>query len=83
MALGEHFCQLVTDALAADGFGFGCETAHGGGCDGFDLEAEAGGEADGAQDAQVVLFKALLGLANGANDSGVEVGEAAYVVDDG
>ncbi len=83
MALGEHFGQLVADALAADGVDFRGEAAHGGGCGGFDLEAEAGGEAHGAQHAQMVLFKALLGLADGADDAGVEVGEAADIIDDG
>jgi hypothetical protein len=31
----------------------------------------------------MILFKALAGLADSANDAGVEVGEAVDVIDDG
>ena len=57
--------------------GFGGEAADGGGGAGVELEAEAGGEADAADHAEVVFFEAGVGLADGAHDAGVEVGQAA------
>ena len=47
------------------------------------MEAEAGGEANGAGEAEVVFGKAEGGVADGAEDAGVEVGQAADVVEDG
>ncbi len=83
MAFGEHFGQFVAHALAADGVDTRGESADGGECCRFDLEAEARGEADGAQQAQLVFFKAAIGLADGADDAGIEIGETADVVDHG
>ena len=81
MAFGEHLGQLFADALAADGVDAGGELAHGGESGGFDLESEAGGEADGAKQAKLVFFEALFGSADGANDAGIEIVEAADVVE--
>lgn len=83
VALGKHFGELVADTLAADGGGFGGEAAHGGSCAGLELETEAGGEADAAKHAEMVLLETGVGLADGAHDAQVEVGKAAHVVDYG
>jgi hypothetical protein len=80
-AFGEHPGEFVADALTADDFGFVGETADGGGCGGVDLKAEPRGKANGAQHAQVIFFKALAGLADGADDTGSEIGQAVDVVD--
>ena len=83
VALGEHLGQLVANALAADGVNARRERADGGESGGFDLEPEARGKAHGAQQAQLVFFEALLGVADGADDAGIEIGEAADVVEYG
>jgi hypothetical protein len=62
---------------------FGSEAAHGGGRGGVDLEAEAGGEADSAQQAQMILGKATGRVADRADETGVEIGEATDMVDNG
>ena len=49
---------------------------------GIDGEAEAGGEADGAEEAQGVFGEAGGGVTNGAEDTGFQIGEAADEVDD-
>ncbi len=82
LALGEHFGELVADALAADGVDTRSELADRGVSGGVEGKAEAGGEADGAEEAELVFFEAAGGRADGAEDSGVEVGEAAYVVEE-
>jgi hypothetical protein len=81
-SLGEHLGQLVAYSLTADKVDFWCQSSHGGSRCGVQLEAEAGSEAHGAQHAQVVFFKAQLGLTNGPDDAGFEVGQSAHVVDD-
>ncbi len=52
------------------------------GC-GLDLKAEARGEPNGAEHPQMVFFEALVGVADGPDDAGVEVGQAVDVIDDG
>jgi hypothetical protein len=80
-SLGEHLGQLVAYSLTADKVDFWCQSSHGGSRCGVQLEAEAGSEAHGAQHAQVVFFKAQLGLADSANDAGIDVSQAAHVID--
>ena len=46
------------------------------------MEVEAGGEADGAEHAEVVFGKAGDGVADGADDTGGEVGSAVDKVED-
>ncbi len=48
---------------------------------GLDFESEARREADGPQQAEVVLGEAHLGVADGADQPGVEVGAAAHEVE--
>jgi hypothetical protein len=83
MTFGEHAGELVADALAADGGGFWGESLDGRGGGGVDIELEAGSEADAAQHAEVVFFKAEFGAADGADDASIEIGDAVDVVDDG
>jgi hypothetical protein len=79
-AFGEHPGELVTDAFAADGVDAGSEGANGICGRGMEFEAEAGGETDGAEHAEVVFLKTLLGTADGADDAGAKVGEAADII---
>ena len=83
MALCQHAGEFVADTLAADGLDFGGLGSDGGVGGGVEGEAEACGEANGAEHAKVVFFEAASGGADGAEDAGLEVGEAAYVVEDG
>ena len=46
----------------------------------LDGEAEARGEADGAQHPQVILFKAAVGRTDGTDDAGLEIGASAHEV---
>jgi hypothetical protein len=81
VAFGEHLGQFVAHALPADGFDFGGKAAHGGGGSSFNLKAEARGKADSAQHPQVVFFKARGWLTDGAQNAGVQVSKAVYVID--
>jgi hypothetical protein len=47
---------------------------------GLDCEPQAGGEAHGAQQAQVVFAEAGVGIADGADQAGVEIGAAPDVI---
>ena len=82
-ALDEHFCEFVAHTLAAYCIDKRGERTHGAPGFRLDFEAEAGGEAHTTQHAQMVFFKAQLGAADGANDAGIEIRYAAYIVDDG
>ena len=48
----------------------------------FDGVAEAGGEADGAEQAELVFVEAAMGIADGADDAGIEIGQAADVIEE-
>jgi hypothetical protein len=61
VAFGEHLGKLVADTLAADCVNARGESADGGVSGGFDFKSEARGEADGAQQAELVFLKAALG----------------------
>jgi hypothetical protein len=74
MAFGEHLGQLVADTFTADGMNARGENADGGMGSGFDFKSEARGEADGAQEAKLVLLEASAWIANGADCSGIEIG---------
>src|SRR5439155_3744406 len=50
------------------------------GSGGLDRESKAGGEARCAEHAQVVLAKARLGIADGADQTGFEIRSAANIV---
>ena len=80
--LGQEAEQLVADALGADAADLRREGPEGGKGGGFDGEAERGGEAHGAQQAQVVLGEAHRRVADGANDSGLEIRLAVDVIAD-
>ena len=49
---------------------------------GFDREIEARGEADGAEHAEFVFGEAQRGIADGADDFGVEIAASADEVED-
>ena len=80
VAFGEHAGELVADAFAADLSDSGGELADGALGFRFDGEAEAGGEADGAEHAQLVFFEAAVGLADGADDPFAKIAFAADVI---
>ena len=75
--------SLVADAFAGDLRDSRGELADGAFGFRFDGEVETGGEADGAEHAQLVFFKAAMGLADGADDAVAEIVFAADVVEDG
>jgi hypothetical protein len=80
VAFCEHAGELVADAFAADLSDSGGELADGALGFRFDGEVEAGGETHGAEHAQLVFFKAAVGLANGADDAVAEIVFAADVI---
>ena len=80
-ALGQDARDLVPDALGRD-VGDGRRRGRDRGArDGLDREAEAGGEAHGAQHAQAVLGDARAGVADRADDAGAQVRQPADEVD--
>lgn len=81
-AFGQDAGEFVADPFGGDGGDGGREAREGVPGGGFDFEAEAGGKADGAEQAEAVFGEALSGVADGAEAVGVEVGEAFDVVDD-
>jgi hypothetical protein len=80
VALGEHFGQLVAHALAAYSVNARRERTDRAMCPWLYLESETSREAHRAQHAQAVFFQSLFRAANGANDAGIEIGEAANIV---
>ena len=81
-AFGQDAGEFVADAFGGDGGDGGSEAREGVPGGGFDFEAEAGGEADGAEQTEAVFGEALRGVADGAEAAGLEVGESVDVVDD-
>lgn len=80
--LGPHARQFLQDAFGADlqdFFRIGTDRARRGG---IQVELQHGGEAYGAQHAEVVFLKASAGIPDGANDSRAQIVESADVVDD-
>ncbi len=73
----EHHAKFLADAFAADGGDIFLKGGHGVGGFGGDGEFEAGGEADGAEHAEVVFGEAGFGVADGAEGFGVDVALAA------
>jgi ABC-type sugar transport system ATPase subunit len=63
--------ELFADPLGADLGDVGRDSADGLPGAWLDLEAEEGREADGAEEAQVILAKAIFGAANGADEAGL------------
>ncbi len=80
-AFGQHLCQLFADALTAHGVDESGKLANCGERDRFDVEAEAGGEANCAEKAELVFLKAPFGIADGANHACIEIGQTADMVD--
>src|SRR5439155_1247660 len=81
-ALADRDRHLGADALGRD-VGDGRRRGRDrGACRGLDREAEAGGEADGAQHAQAVLGDPRLCVADRADDAGAQVHLPADEVDD-
>ncbi len=74
--------EFVADAFGADFGNQGSGLLEGGPGGGFDGEAEGGGEADGAEEAEVVFLEAGGGFADGADELGFQVGLAVDVVDE-
>jgi hypothetical protein len=72
-AFGEELGELVAEALARDLADFRGELADSGKSGGLDGISEAGGEADGADHAQLVFAEAERGLADGADEAGAEI----------
>ena len=72
MALGEHAGEFVADAFAAYACNMRGERPDGGEGGLVDFEVETGGEADGAEHAQVVFFEAERWVADGAEDAGFD-----------
>ncbi len=83
LALGEHPGQLVAHPFAAHRVDARRHRAHGSSRLRFQLKSEAGRKAHRAQQAQLVFFKAPVGIADGAQHARIEVGQAADIVDDG
>ena len=81
MAFGEHFGEFVADSFAADGLNARGESADGRKCYRLDFKPEARGEADCAQQAELILLEAAAWLANGADYTRLQVGQTAHVVD--
>jgi len=77
----EHFGQFFTDTLTAYGMDARGELADCGEGGGFDGEAETGSKADRAKEAEVVFFETLFGSTNGADYAGIEIVEAANVIE--
>src|SRR6185312_6618259 len=80
-AFGQNARDLVSNALSRNAFDIGVKIADGVECGGIDFEAEAGGEAHGAQHAKVVLAKSFKWIADRPDDAVIEVGAASNIVD--
>ena len=78
----EQALELGAHALGGDDLQAGGHLLHGGHDVHLDVEAELGGEACGPHDAQGVVVEGLLGADGGAQDAGVQVGQAAAGVDE-
>ena len=79
---GEDAREFVADALGRDPVQQRRAIAQRGVGGRIDAETKPGGEAHTAQQAQPVLVEARGGLADGADDAGLEIRESADVVDD-
>ena len=81
-AFGEDAGEFVALAFGGDGVDLRGEFADGVEGVRFNGEVKAGGEADGAEHAEVVLFEAAVRRADGADHAVFEVGASADVVED-
>jgi hypothetical protein len=80
LAFGQHFGQFFADSVRRrpdefQALTFGSRL----GC-GLDLVIEARGETHGSEHAQFVFGETAVGIADGADDSGLQVGLAAYKI---
>jgi hypothetical protein len=80
--VGENAAEFFADAFAADADERGGVSPEGVERAGFNVEVETSGETNGAEGAEVVFFEPLVGIADGADDALVDVGQAVDVVDD-
>src|SRR6201993_5471066 len=69
-AFGEDFGKLVADAFGGNLEDIGRELRDGDERAAFDRIAESRGESHGANHAQLVFAEPILGISDGANDSG-------------
>ena len=83
VAFGEHAGELVADALLRNLQDAGGLRLHGFEGAGVESEAEARGETDAAQHAQLVFSEAERRVADGADQPGGEVVAASDEVKDG
>ena len=82
LALRQHLGQLVADAFAADGRNAWGEGAHCSEGRRLNSEAEARGKANGTEQAKLIFLKPPHRIADGAQNAGVEIGQAADMIDD-
>lgn len=82
VGFGEDASQFVAGSFGGDGGDFETVGADGFGGFRFDIEGETGGEADGAEEAEMVLGEALGGAADGADEFVGQVGLAIDIVED-
>jgi len=78
---GEDAAHFVVDAFGGDAADAGGVGGEGGEGSRLNREAEAGGEADGAEEAEVVFGEAGGGVADGADEAGLEVVAAAMEIE--
>ena len=81
-ALRKHLGKLVADAFAADLVDLWRECADRSESLGLNLIAKARGEANRAQQAQLVLSEAAIRIADGADNAGADIILAADVIED-
>ena len=68
--------QLVANPLGRNAQNLSVQLLDGGQSGGLDFETEARRETHGPQHAQMVFFKALLRIADGADDAATQIGQA-------
>ena len=83
VTFGEHAGEFVAHALGADLINSGGKVCDGLRGFGVDVEAEAGGEADGPEHAELVFGEAGDGVADGADDAKLEIVAAVDEVANG
>ena len=81
-AFGQDANQFVANPLGRNAQNLSVQLLDGRQRRGLDFEAEARRETDGPQHPQMVFLEALFRIADGADDAGAQIGQAADVVDD-
>ncbi len=80
-AFGQDAGEFAADALGRNAVDAGTERPNCLECGGIETEGEAGGEADGAQHPEMILFEPREWVADGADNAAVEVVAAADEID--